>query len=155
MVRWLLTYQSPLLSWKHCRQVLTTVAHLRLSSLACALALSYNSFHLQGRESTMSLCLDYGWQGNSLLLLLSVRYEVLLYPRHNTGGFFFLSFLPHLLSPPCSSYYLWGLIRWAPRIRTLSSTWLQSLSLLIGFWYPNASKPWLCSQNFHFHTATA
>lgn len=90
MIQWLLAWQSPLLSWKHCRQVLATVAHLRLSSLACALALSSNSFHLQGRESTMSLCLDYGWPGNSLLLLLSVRY----------AGMFlcFLSF-DHICSP--------------------------------------------------------
>lgn len=53
-----LTVTSPVLETL-CRQVLTTVAHLRLSSLACALALNYDCFHLQGREITMTLCPDY------------------------------------------------------------------------------------------------
>lgn len=118
------------------------------------LALSYNSFYFRGGETTMNLCLNYRWLGNSFLPSISVSYGPLLHLRHNPG-YFCVSFHSVPFSFPSLFILSLGLNWLSPENYNIVIYWLQSLSLLIGSWYPNAPMLGICSQKLHFHTTTA
>lgn len=105
---------------------------MKLPLLAGALTLSYNSSHLQGRETTMSICLVYGCLGNSFFPSFSVSDEPLLY----AGAQYWICI--SLVCSPFSSSVLY--IKFGAQLVDPCNLCLSSEALIL----------WICSQKATF-----